>query len=198
MKTKTFSLLIALGLAGISGATTITASGGTTGAQFVTSAGTLLTGTNASILVGSMSGNIFTQFAIADLTPPAFGTTSTLLGRWLGNAADASNATAAAFNGLPIWFKVTTTANGGGHTYFGSTSVFPTANAGVGDALNVAATTLTTFKTAVGLNQEYSIAYQTATVAYPNGFVTVGTVPEPSAALLGALGALGLLRRRRN
>ena len=31
-----------------------------------------------------------------------------------------------------------------------------------------------------------------------NSFALVPLVPEPSAALLGALGALGLLRRRRN
>ncbi len=196
MKIKLIGWLITVGLAGVAGATTITASGGTTGAQFVTTAGTLLTGTNASILVGSMSGNIFTQFALADATPPAFGTSATLLGRWLGNAADASNATASAFNGLQIWFKVTTTANGGGVGYFGSSLNFPTANAGVGDALNVAGSTLNTFNSTLS-TVGGTAAFQAANVTYPNGFVTIATVPEPSAALLGAIGALGLLRRRR-
>lgn len=42
----------------------------------------------------------------------------------------------------------------------------------------------------------YQSAFAGADAAKPMGFVA--GVPEPSAALLGALGALGLLRRRRN
>lgn len=38
----------------------------------------------------------------------------------------------------------------------------------------------------------------TADASVTPGFATAALVPEPSAALLGALGALGLLRRRRN
>jgi hypothetical protein len=47
---------------------------------------------------------------------------------------------------------------------------------------------------------DYSVPYTgigTGPVAV-NSFQLVNAVPEPSAALLGALGALGLLRRRRN
>jgi hypothetical protein len=47
---------------------------------------------------------------------------------------------------------------------------------------------------------DYSVPY-TGIAAGPvsvNSFQLVNAVPEPSAALLGALGALGLLRRRRN
>ena len=47
---------------------------------------------------------------------------------------------------------------------------------------------------------DYEVPY-TGIAAGPklvNSFQLVNTVPEPSAALLGAIGALGLLRRRRN
>lgn len=196
MKSKLVGLLVSLGLAGISQAVVITASGGTTGAQFVTSVGTLLTSTNASIEVGSLSGNIFTQFAVADLTQPAFGAAGGVLaGRWTGNATDNNNVTASPFNSAQIWFKVTTTADGGGVGYYGSSLNFPVANAGVGDSLSVPASSLSTVNTT--LSTDGVAAFQAANGTFPNGFVTIGVIPEPSAALLGALGALGLLRRRR-
>lgn len=51
-----------------------------------------------------------------------------------------------------------------------------------------------------GYGADYQVAY-TGLGAAPtsvNSFVLTTLVPEPSAALLGAIGALGLLRRRRN
>ena len=198
MKIKLVASLFTLALWGISGATTVTASGGTTGAQFVTSAGSLLNAATGSILVGSMSGNIFTQFAVADVAPPVFGASGGVLdGRWSGNAADASNTTAAPFNGLQIWFRVNATTSGGnGVAFFGSSLNFPTANAGVGDAINVAASSISTFN--ASLSTPGTAIFTAPDGTFLNGSVRVGVIPEPSAALLGAIGVLGLLRRRRN
>lgn len=178
-------------------ATTVTATGGTTGAQFITSTGTILTSGNTSIAVGRLTGDVFTQFAPSDISPPTLGSAGALLGRWSGNAADASNVTASPFNGAVIVFRLTTTANGGGVAYFSNpANVFPTANSGVGDNFNYSASALNTVNS---LSSPNSAAFRNDNAAaYPNGYVTVGVVPEPSAALLGAVGALGLLRRRRN
>jgi hypothetical protein len=193
MKTKIASSILFAAALVSANATTIAGSGGTAGSQFVTSAGTFLTPTNAAVQVGSFIDNVFTQFAIADATPISFGTTVSLQGRWLGNFSDNQALTAAPFNGLQVWFKITTTADGGGEAYFGSTSNFPTNGGGVGDSLNVLGSTLTTFRDSV----HPGTAAFAAGGGFTNGSVTVGVVPEPSAALLGALGALGLLRRRR-
>jgi|ERR1035437_1152788 hypothetical protein len=195
MKSKLITLLAVAATLGSASATTITGSGGTTGAQFITSAGTMLTSANASILCGSMSGNIFTRFAIADVTPIVLGSSGVLLGRWSSSFADTS-ATAVPFNGLQVWFKVTTTADNGGVGYFGSTLNFPSNGGGVGDSLSVAASTLSSVNSTD--SSTGTAAFHVASVTYPNGFVTIGVVPEPSAALLGAFGVLGLLRRRRN
>lgn len=47
-------------------------------------------------------------------------------------------------------------------------------------------------------NYQFKIRTADATAGPAWNTVALGAVPEPSAALLGALGALGLLRRRRN
>jgi hypothetical protein len=186
MKLALLGALLAIGSVQ---ATTITASGGTTGAQFVTSAGTFLTPSNATVTVGSLSEGVFTPFAVADASPISFGTTAALEGRWLGNAADTSNA-ANPFNGLQIWFRIETTADGGGLAFFGSTLNFPANGAGVGDSLSVPGSSLTTFH--AGLSEELTASYNAGT-----NTVVIGVVPEPSALLLGGLGLIGLLRRRR-
>jgi hypothetical protein len=193
---STIATVFAIGLTmAASNATTVTAGGGTTGAQFVTSAGTFLTPTNATVEVGSLSGSIFTKFAVTDASPINFGTSVALTGRWLGNFADTS-AAANPFNGLQIWFKVSTTADGGGLAYFSGGQLFPNNGGGVADAITISASTLTTIN--ADLSSVNSAAFQNNNVGtYPNGYVTIGVIPEPSAALLGALGALGLLRRRR-
>jgi hypothetical protein len=196
MKTKLF-ILGALVAGGLAQATTVTGSGGTTGAQFVTSTGVFLTPTNASVQVGTFNSttNLFTQFAVADASPINFGTTATLEGRWLGNFADTS-AAANAFNGAPIWVRIAVNLGNGvtGTAFFSSTVLFPNNGGGVGDSTNLPGTSLTAF-------DEDSSTAGTAAFAsgggFTNGRVTIGVVPEPSTALLGLLGIAGLIRRRR-
>ena len=111
------------------------------------------------------------------------------------------NASAAAFLDKKyaiVWFETLTTA--GSETLasgkFGIASgadwVFPAADSG----------TFTFGTGAANLDQLTLGAVATAPAGQGVSFATSGTsfsvVPEPSAALLGALGALGLLRRRRN
>jgi hypothetical protein len=179
------ALLGTLFAVGSARATTITASGGTTGAQFITSTGVFLTPVNSTVTVGSLVGGVFTPFAITDPTPITFGTTSAFEGRWLGNAGDISNA-ANPFNGLQIWFRITVLD--GAVAYFGSTFNFPANGNGVGDLLSVPGSSLTT------LNTELSFPGSAAYNADTNR-VVIG-IPEPSALVLGSLGLVGLLRRR--
>ena len=195
MKTKLF-ILGALVAGGLAQATTITGSGGTTGAQFVTSTGVFLTPSNSTVQVGTFNvgTSIFTQFAALDATPINFGTTPTLQGRWLGNYADTA-ATANAFNGLPIWVRISVDLGGGinGLAHFSSTVSFPTNGGGVGDSVNLAGTTLTGFAP----SSTPGTAAFAAGGGFTNGRVTIGVVPEPTTALLGLLGIVGLIRRRR-
>lgn len=189
MKTTIKLLVLAGAMFGVANATTITAAGGTGGAQFFTSAGTMLTNINSSFSAGLWDGTTFTVFGALDPSPIAISTNAALPGRWSGGFTDNNNTTASPFNGLAIWFRVTTTANGGGVAYFRSTATFPNANGGFSDSINVSSVTLTTLGTGSSVN---SRAYQAS-----DGKIIIGVVPEPSVALLGALGALGLIRRRR-
>jgi len=199
--TLTTLALVALTL-GSAKATTVTGSGGTTGARFFTSSGTLLTSSNSTILVGKGVGASFAQFAVTDITPiainDAIGTPAG--GRWAGSFADTS-ATANPFNGAAIVFKITTTADGGGTSYFTSTSLFPTNGGGVGDSISVPASSLTTFSAADsgGGTAAFNASLTFGANSTPNGYVLIGTtpVPEPSVfALLGLVGLVGLRRKR--
>jgi hypothetical protein len=197
MKTKLF-ILGAILAGGLAQATTITGSGGTTGAQFVTSTGVFLTPTNATVQVGTFNTttNLFTQFAATDTSPISFGTSAALTGRWLNSFGDNSG-TAAAFNGQQIWVKISVDLGGGvtGTGYFGSTLNFPTNGGGVGDGLSLPGSSLTTFDE--DASRTGTAAFIAPGGGFTNGRVTIGVVPEPSTALLGLLGVAGLIRRRR-
>jgi hypothetical protein len=181
-------------------ATTIGSGGGTATAQFFTSTGVILSPTNATVQVGTYNGSLFTQFAAADATPMTFSTVAATVGRLSGNWADIG-ATANAFNGQAVWFRVTVDLGGGqtGLAYFSGTSpgatvtttptVFPTNGGGVGDSLNYDARNLTILGEG---SSQFSAAYNSGT-----NRITIGVVPEPSTALLGLLGIAGLIRRRR-
>lgn len=193
-------LSIALVLAGCisaASATTIIASGGLDGFQFgyTTSLSSPIatpftrTGESmATIAVGSIQGNLFSEFAPSDTSPPAFGDSGLLVGKWLGSASDNSSA-ADAFSGLQIWFRVTTVI--GGQTYTGYFSdaglLFPTNDGGVADDQTVAS---------YNLDAISPISTGNWQIDSGNGRVTL-VIPEPSTSLLGALGALCVLRRRR-
>ncbi|MEP4077512.1 PEP-CTERM sorting domain-containing protein [Haloferula sp.] len=188
MKLVKIALIGSLLAAATANGTTVTAGGGTGGAQFFTSGGSILTNLNSAFATGIWNGTNFVEFAPLDATPIAISTIGIFAGRWSGNSADTSNA-ADAFGGAPIWFRVTTDADGGGVAYFSGSEVFPNNGGGVGDSISVNSTTLETL--GVG-SSAGSRAYQAG-----DGQIIIGTVPEPSIALLGALGVLGLVRRRR-
>ena len=189
MKIKHIAPLLFAALVGSASATTVTAGGGTAGALFFTSNGTGLTSTNSSFSAGLWNGSLFTAFASADATPIAISTVGALANRWGAGFTDNNNTTAAPFNGETIWFRVTTTADGGGVAYFSGASVFPNANAGVADSTTVDSRTLVTLGSGSTAN---SRAYESG-----DNRIIIGVVPEPSIALLGALGIFGLVRRRR-
>lgn len=174
-------------LSAVANASTISLSGGGTGRTFVTSQGaTIVPGSGVSLQVGLLNTltGAWTQFAPLDATAPTFVASGTLAGKWSGNASDNSSA-ADPFNGLQIWYRVTA---GGGTAFFTATGVnFPTNASGSGDTLTFSSANLTSFST------EWSSAGTSLTATQ----AIVGVVPEPSVALLGGLGLLALIRRRR-
>ncbi len=188
-----FSLLSAL-LISHASATTVIADGGTVGYQFgftTTLDGldfTTFTSSTASITVGMIEGGVFTAFAPGDTTPPTFGNAGLLAGRWLGGAGDNSSA-ADAFGNRQIWFAINTVIAGQSYTgYFADLgTLFPVNNGGAGDDTAVLSNDLDTVS---------SLSTGAWAIDAANGRVTLA-VPEPSTALVGALGALALLRRRR-
>lgn len=190
MKT-TIIAIIGLAFIGTASATTVASSAGTLGAQFRTSTGVVLTSTNSSFTVGTISGDIYSQFALTNGTNSLAISTvpiAAFAGKLVGEASDIS-VDATGFDGSQIWFEVA--YNDGvnsGVAYLSSGDVFPTNNNGVGDGIQIDTNALTTFDASLST---------VGTVAAGGGEIIVGVIPEPSVALLGALGILGLLRRRR-
>lgn len=139
----------------------------------------------ATISVGSFQGTVFSAFASADSTSPAFGS-GVMAGRWLGDASD-NGPTADVFAGRQVWFQISTTFNGQTYTgYFADTgTLFPVNDGGVNDDITVDSRNLDT----VSPNS-------TGTWIIDGSRVTLA-IPEPSIALLGSIGVLALLRRRR-
>lgn len=197
MKLVTSLIGLALGAASVAQATTITLGGGTAGLQWQSSTGVVLSPTNATIQVGSLVGEVFTQFAPGDLTPPTFSTTTALLGRWSGNAS-VNGALAVPFNGQQIWYKIDVNLGNGvtGTGFFAQTGInFPNDANGVGDALTVSSATLNVVGAASTAGSGLFADPDATGPLLARG--VIGVVPEPSVALLGALGVFGLLRRRR-
>ncbi len=197
MKLATSILGLILGAASVAQATTITLGGGTAGLQWQSSTGVVLSPTNATIQVGSLVGGIFTQFAPDDLTAPTFATSAALLGRWSGNAS-VNGAPAVPFNGLQIWYQIDVNLGNGitGRGLFSQTGInFPNDANGVGDTLTVSSATLNVIGEASTAGSGLFADPDATGPLLARG--VVGVVPEPSVALLGALGVFGLIRRRR-
>ena len=180
--------LVASAVISSAGAATIVLGGGTNGLTFLTDTGVLLSPSNATIQVGSLVGNTFTQFAPLDPTQPTFATTGVLAGKWSGNASD-NAATADIFNGQQVWFKIDINIEGITGTAFVSQSgqVFPNNASGVGDSLTISSQNLDV------INESLN----TVPVRIENGQMIFTVVPEPSAFLLGVIGAVGLVSRRK-
>jgi len=189
MKLK--ALVLAAAMVGAANATTIAAGGGTAGATFISSSGVTATAANTSIIAGTLVGNLFTPFSPADVSPLDISTVNNaaFFGKWAGDTSDIS-AAANAFTGAQIWFAVTMTVEGNvGTAYFSGGQTFPANGNGVGDGITIDSKTLTTLG---GPSSALSAAYNAQT-----NTITVGLIPEPSSVLLGLLGAVGLIRRRR-
>jgi MYXO-CTERM domain-containing protein len=116
-----------------------------------------------------------------------------------------NSATYAGKNYAIVWFNTLTSA--GTETVATASSFFgiargadwtlPAGNTGT-QSFGTGGSNLDQITLAAGGSGLASTAASLQTVAFASAGTTMQFVPEPSAALLGALGALGLLRRRRN
>jgi hypothetical protein len=178
-------------------ATTVIAAGGLDGYQFGVTSSTSIpsftpftaTGQSmATITVGAFNGGVFSAFAATDSTPPSFGSSGLLIGKWLGSASDNSS-DADEFAGDQIWFRITTVVGGQTYTgYFADNGVlFPSNDGGLDDTQTVTSYSLDTIS---------PNSTGTWTIDAANQQITLA-VPEPSVSLLGGLGLVCLLRRKR-
>jgi hypothetical protein len=183
MKLLKLSLILGA-LATCANAATITVSAGfgTQGFNVTTNGTTSLP--SFLVAVGGYSGGVFTQFGsvldsakVSGVITATSPTTlnSQIINLFVGNGTTVENSTS--------WVILSPTAN----------TAFPA---------NVTQATGVTYAATLGTNQNLvasSNATWSATTALGGGAGAglITMIPEPSAALLGALGALGLLRRRR-
>ena len=166
---------------------------------------------------GVVAFGIFSSLSDAQITGAAISALSTLSSNFnIFGSAGTFNA-AGAFGTMGVFARSTSATvtgsifsgkniyafAGNGSTFANSTELLVLKSASLfsdaQDAIPTAqAVTLTTANTELlfGL-KALSVKTTTADSSATPGWNTAG-VPEPSAALLGALGALGLLRRRRN
>lgn len=181
MKLAAIGALVAL--SGLASAATITISAGfgaSQGINVFNSSSVALT--NYAIAVGSWNGTSFTQFGTTqvDAAAPVNGSVTAV--------------SPGAVNGQIIHLFV-----GSGSTVdFNSPYALLKMNSNLAFPADVSSGTATaTFNTAVGTN--LTLVSSKDMTWNPQGASrsSLTVVPEPSAALLGALGALGLLRRRR-
>lgn len=182
---KAIKLLIAAGLiTGSAQAATITVSAGLT-AQGVTPLVSSAVDTSFFVAVGTWNGSAFSIFASGQDTGEVSGTysatgpasfNSQIIALFVGSGTDiASSGT--------NWAVFKTVAN----------TAFP---ADVSQATGVTFTMTTPAAVSVLATGNPGAGFVAGGVNTNN--FELNPIPEPSAALLGAIGALGLLRRRRN
>lgn len=206
MKKLIFSLLVALGVAE---AATVNVGGvfsGTSGLGVRTSTGTVLSSGGFYIAIGSFdvvptvlpdATNLYTAvdsmniFAVLTSPTAAGNTQGTITGSFVGTGGGS----ASLFNGKQIYFVV-----GNGSTRANSTEfaiLTTAANVLFPADVTTSSTASVTFSSITN-----SVVLSNAGLEDANGtardlIVLAAPVPEPSVALLGALGVLGLVRRRR-
>jgi len=155
--------------------------------------------TGANLTVGS---SFLGSYVAARLTSTvAFGDAS-MSGALTGFD---NNATYAGKNFAIVWFNTLTTAGAEtvatASTFFGIARggdwTMPAANSGT-FSFGTAGSSLDQITLANGGSGLASTTVAGQTVSFATAGTTLKFVPEPSAALLGAVGALVLLRRRRN
>ena len=192
-------------------AATITLGGvfsGTSGLTAKTASGDVLSAGGYYIAVGSYtivptieadfsnlnaSVDLMNLFATGTSPTAAGNTQGTITGSFVGNGG----ADATIFNGKQIYIVIGNGATRAGSTDFAiftsaANTLFP---ADVTQGSAAASVTLSSITNSVVLPNAGS---EDAAGTARDQIVMVSQIPEPSAALLGALGALGLLRRRRN
>jgi len=174
MKIKT--ILLSLAFAAASNAATVTVSAGFGAQGLIVSTGGLTT-VPFTVAVGNFSSGVFTQFSTSIID------TGKVNGVFTAQAPSS-------LNGLPLHLWV-----GNGAVGASTSFLILSSNAGTTFPADVAAAGGPTFNAALGTG--VSLVASTGATFTP-GTSTITLVPEPSAALLGAVGALGLLRRRRN
>jgi hypothetical protein len=207
---KLSNIIIAMGiLAGSAQAATVVVANGLAGTNvqgisFVKDGATLATGTYF-LGVGTFSGGVFTTWdglAAASSTSVALDTNtgsppSEATGSFTTTAAAATN-----LDGTLIYLFVGTgnsiATSGTSWAVFSVAGTnFPVASGAASQTFSFSTPASITV-VAKGL-AEAGFSGTTSTVSGSAGnFYNFNQVPEPSAALLGAIGALGLLRRRRN
>ena len=165
-------------------------------------------GTGASVSIGTFATTTdFSQFTSAASLIAAYsqyGVAGPFLTAGIaGNKGVFSLSTAGTAAGVNFADKPISLLVGNASTYAASTQFLVLNNArnflGVDDASGTPISVVFTDAALIKLgNAAADIRTTTADASVTPGFTTVALVPEPSAALLGAIGALGLLRRRRN
>ena len=211
MKNKLLLITSSIGLMiGLSNAATISLTRGTGNPGIIASLeGTSLTAGGYYVAVGTYTTSGTTQVPLITTDPAsllaavaAFDTFASLvapiggstIGTITGSFTSLGNVggnTPADFNLKPIYFLVGNAATAAGSTAWGifsmtTSSAFPADVTAAGS-------------TPVSIPRGASITpLMNAGIVTGDTFALVNTVPEPSAVFLGAIGALGLLRRRRN
>jgi len=207
MKNTILVLLVAVAATGVSPAATIAVGrgGSTNGYTTFTAGGTnlSLTGgfyfsvgtfatepvitTPASLL--SALTNQYSEFAA--ITTPTSGAT-------IGSLTGSFVATNSAFNSVPMYFVVGNGVDKASSTQFAILKGDPTAFAFPASAGSPSGAASITLSGAATSSPLANAGTELEILNLPDSLTLVDTIPEPSVALLGAFGALGLLRRRRN
>lgn len=133
---------------------------------------------NQLVAVGNFGGGVFTSFGTPILD------TGKINGQFVATGPTS-------LNGLPVHLFV-----GSGTTIANSAEFIILSNNGnplfPADVTGIAATTF-----AATLSSVLTVVTSQSAQLLPNNTINFVAIPEPSTMLLGALGALGLLRRRR-
>ncbi|MES2438581.1 MAG: hypothetical protein V4584_05930 [Verrucomicrobiota bacterium] len=175
MKIIKLSLLGIVALIGSAQAATVTIAAGFGGGIKVTTSSVLVPYTMS---IGTWNGSAFTQFG-ASLVKAANA----------GIGGDVTATTPASVNSQLIAILI----NAGTQS-----AVLTTATAFPSDVSSALASSTVTFQTSAN-STGLTLVSGGGNVSFANATtLNFVPIPEPSAALLGAIGALGLLRRRRN
>ena len=171
-----------------SNAATINVTGGFgVGVLVATTTSGVTTNTASTLQVGGYSGSIFTAFVAPSIS---LNSGSKIAGSFVGTSPTS-------LNGAPIFIKVSLPNTLDGWAILSTANNFP---ADVSSALASQSVTFSSSSpgsvAALGGTSITGASFGAPGSANKLNFTMA--VPEPSTALLGAIGVLGLLRRRRN